>query len=119
VLIVGEIAFVANVGDSRAVMCLNGGKSFVQISTDHKPDTPLEQERITLHGGQVYQNFSYIPDPTPENKTGTQTLSGPFRVEPGRLSVSRTIGDIEAKDPRYGGAHGIVIPTPEIRSFKI
>lgn len=44
---------------------------------------------------------------------------GPFRVEPGRLSVSRTIGDIEAKDPRYGGVPGVVISTPEIRSFKI
>jgi len=29
VLIVGEIAYVANVGDSRAVMCLGGGKNFV------------------------------------------------------------------------------------------
>jgi len=44
---------------------------------------------------------------------------GPFRVEPGRLSVSRTIGDIEAKDPRYGGISDVVIATPEIRSFKI
>jgi len=40
-------------------------------------------------------------------------------VEPGRLSVSRTIGDIEAKDLRYGGIPGVVIATPEIRSFKI
>ena len=54
VLIVGEIAYVVNVGDSRAVMCLNGGKSFVQISTDHKPESPSEQERITLNGGRVY-----------------------------------------------------------------
>jgi protein phosphatase 2C family protein 2/3 len=46
-------------------------------------------------------------------------LTGPFRVDPGRLSVSRTIGDIEAKDVRYGGKEDIVIPNPEIRSFKI
>ena len=38
---------------------------------------------------------------------------------PGRLSVSRTIGDIEAKDPRYGGNPMGVIPTPDIKSFKI
>jgi serine/threonine protein phosphatase PrpC len=29
VLIVGEIAYVANTGDSRAIMCLNQGKNFV------------------------------------------------------------------------------------------
>lgn len=46
-------------------------------------------------------------------------MTGPHRVDPGRLSVSRTIGDIEAKDPRYGGKPDIVISTPEIRSFKI
>ena len=46
VLIVGEIAYIANVGDSRAVMYLNVGKSFVQISTDHKPESTSEQERI-------------------------------------------------------------------------
>lgn len=38
---------------------------------------------------------------------------------PGRLSVSRTIGDIEAKDPRYGGNPKCVIPTPDIKCFKI
>ncbi len=38
---------------------------------------------------------------------------------PGRLSVSRTIGDIEAKDERYGGNPNVVIATPEIRAFKI
>jgi hypothetical protein len=35
-------------------------------------------------------------------------IIGPHRVFPGRLSVSRTIGDIEAKDPRYGGKVHIV-----------
>lgn len=38
---------------------------------------------------------------------------------PGRLSVSRTIGDIEAKDVRYGGNPDVVIAIPEIRAYKI
>jgi protein phosphatase 2C family protein 2/3 len=33
--------------------------------------------------------------------------------------VSRTIGDIEAKDKRYGGNPAVVVPTPDIISFKI
>ena len=46
-------------------------------------------------------------------------IVGPHRVFPGRLSVSRTIGDIEAKHPKYGGNPRVVIPTPDIKSFKI
>ena len=30
-------------------------------------------------------------------------LYGPYRVLPGRLSVSRTFGDIEAKFEKFGG----------------
>jgi protein phosphatase 2C family protein 2/3 len=70
VLIVGDIAFVANTGDSRAVMCVNGGKNFVQITDDHKPEDPDEKIRIETGGGRVYQNFSQIPDPSPSNPSG-------------------------------------------------
>ncbi len=44
---------------------------------------------------------------------------GPFRVLPGRLSVSRTFGDIEAKLERFGGKGGVVIAQPEIASFSL
>ena len=33
---------------------------------------------------------------------------------PGRLSVSRTFGDIEAKKPKHGGNPGVVIADPDI-----
>ena len=38
-----------------------------------------------------------------------------MRVLPGRLSVSRTIGDIEAKDPRFGGINGVISAEPTIK----
>lgn len=44
---------------------------------------------------------------------------GPYRVFPGRLSVSRTIGDIEAKNAKFGGNPNVVVSTPEIKCFKI
>ena len=44
---------------------------------------------------------------------------GPFRVLPGRLSVSRTFGDIEAKLEKFGGKQGVVIAQPEIASFNL
>ena len=37
----------------------------------------------------------------------------------GRLSVARTIGDVEAKVPKLGGNPKVVIPIPEIRIFPI
>jgi len=44
---------------------------------------------------------------------------GPFRVFPGRLSVSRTFGDIEAKKGKYGGNPRVIIAEPEIKAFKV
>ena len=46
-------------------------------------------------------------------------LLGPYRVFPGRLSVTRTIGDIEAKRVETGGNPNVIIAEPEISLFKI
>ena len=47
-------------------------------------------------------------------QNGEVIKNGPFRVFPGRLSVSRTIGDVELKTEKYGGKKGIIIPNPDI-----
>ena len=44
---------------------------------------------------------------------------GPHRVFPGRLSVSRTFGDIEAKNEQVGGNRHVVIADPDIVQFKV
>ena len=44
---------------------------------------------------------------------------GPMRCLPGKLSVCRTFGDIESKNPRWGGNPKVVICDPEIVSFKL
>lgn len=119
VLIVGDICYVANVGDSRAIMSADGGEKIWMLSKDHKPEDEEETRRVEENGGQIYQNKSYVPDPSPDNASGVQMIIGPHRVFPGRLSVSRTLGDIEAKDPRYGGNPMCVIATPDIKCFKI
>ncbi|KAL3319426.1 hypothetical protein Ciccas_001899 [Cichlidogyrus casuarinus] len=43
--------FVANVGDSRAVLCRDG--KAVDLSCDHKPESPEELARIKKAGGAV------------------------------------------------------------------
>ncbi|OMJ78725.1 hypothetical protein SteCoe_21402 [Stentor coeruleus] len=111
VLIVGDVCYVANVGDSRAVMSGESGNKVYPLTKDHKPNDPNERQRIEKNGGRVYQSSAQIaPD---------QLVMGPFRILPGRLSVSRSIGDFEAKVIEYGGNPEVLIPTPEIRAFKI
>jgi Protein phosphatase 2C len=48
-----------------------------------------------------------------------ELIIGPQRVLPGRLSVCRTFGDLEAKIAALGGNPQVVIPIPEIRSFRL
>lgn len=43
---------------------------------------------------------------------------GPYRVAPGRLSVSRTFGDIEAKYPDLGGMAGVVVCDPDVNYLR-
>jgi serine/threonine protein phosphatase PrpC len=51
VLIVGQNCYVANVGDSRAILSAQNGNRMHAVSRDHKPVDPLEKERISLAGG--------------------------------------------------------------------
>lgn len=53
------------------------------------------------------------------NPVPPEIIIGPVRVFPGRLSVCRTFGDGEAKNPKSGGNPNVVIAKPEIKSFRI
>lgn len=54
-----------------------------------------------------------------DGTTRQETLIGPMRVFPGWLSVSRTIGDIEAKFEKFGGNPRVVISDVEIQVHEI
>ena len=90
ILILNDTCYITNLGDSRALYSYNNGKKFYQISRDHKPNDPIEKNRIYLAGGSIYQtkpnsfnNFVF-----PGEKMIERNEKLPYRIFPGCLSVS-------------------------------
>lgn len=127
-LFVNDTWYVINLGDSRTIMSADWGNKIYWLSRDHKPTDDIEKDRITKNGGSVYQTQT-VARPQNGGTAGfipggmqnlpVQILLGPHRVMPGRLSVSRTFGDIEAKKSQLGGNPNVVIAVPDIVEFKI
>jgi serine/threonine protein phosphatase PrpC len=111
-MIKGNKSIIANVGDSRLVIFKNGAVSFQ--TEDHKPGTEKEKKRIELAGGKIYQTPSLFP----LFQNGKE-IEIPWRVLPGRLSVSRTFGDIEAKSAKFGGMQNVVVALPDITEIEL
>ena len=128
-IIIDNKAYIANIGDSRAIMSINGGTKVKQLTFDHKPENIKEFERALKNGSQIYlddcddidrdvSKLHYIKDKTELEKMieikKNSTEDKIFRVYPSDLAVMRTIGDIKAKKKEFGGLPGTIINTPEI-----
>lgn len=74
-LIVNDMCYIANVGDSRCLYSYNLGLECFQVTRDHKPNDPIEKTRIELQGGSIYRNRLY------------SQMNVPWRILPGKLSV--------------------------------
>jgi serine/threonine protein phosphatase PrpC len=101
------MCYIANVGDSRIIRSSDNGKTVQQLTVDHRPSNEIEMKRIISNGGKIYQVKTDLP------------IEVPYRVLPGRLSVSRTIGDIEAKLPQFEGNPKVVVGEPDIFEVKL
>lgn len=55
ILIVEKEAYVANVGDSRAIISIGEGENGFKLTKDHKPDEKEETKRIEAKGGKIYR----------------------------------------------------------------
>ena len=103
---------IANIGDSRLVIFKNRKITFSTI--DHKPNYIIEKARIEMAGGKIYQTPSIFP-----LYQNGKKVDIPYRVLPGRLSVSRTFGDIQAKDEKFGGNKTVIIALPDITEIEL
>merc|ERR1712176_1237200 len=52
IILMGRRLFAANVGDSRVVLCREGGQC-VELTSDHKPSRPDEAARVRAAGGFI------------------------------------------------------------------
>lgn len=119
-LYVDDLCYIANVGDSRSILSLDNGQSYKELSSDHKPDCYNEKIRILNAGGKIYkspnQDVSLI---YPNIFKEKYVVEGPWRIMPGKLSVARSLGDICAKYPQFGGNPEVLTAIPEIRKLKV
>ena len=97
---------VANVGDSRAVLCAGDGQP-VALSDDHKPDRADERKRVEALGGVVHKNIPGFAGALPDWMAPGEL---PYRVYhangEGGLAMSRAIGD--------AGLAPLVVADPEV-----
>ena len=125
-LIIDNKIYIANVGDSRCIISKNNGKIRRDVTRDHKPNYPYEKERIVSNGGRIYQTQTPLNQNLENNDANNENLNnnnlillGPYRVFPGSLSVSRTVGDAAAKITSLGGNPKVVISEPDIYCFDL
>ena len=112
VLLKDRKCIIANIGDSRCILFKNKRLTF--STKDHKQNSYIEKRRIELAGGSIYH-----PKAITQIYQNGKLIEIPWRVSPGGLSVSRTFGDIESKDLKFGGKKGVVAAIPDITEFEL
>ena len=95
-LIVNKKMYVANAGDSRAILIYTDGR-VEEMSFDHKPDLEIERNRICKAGGSVFNG----------------------RVD-GNLNLSRALGDLNYKDRRdLSPQEQKITAFPDVKEFPL
>ena len=88
IIIINNMCYCANLGDSRAIYSYDSGRIFYQISRDHKPNDNIEKKRIIKGGGSVFKtNLSQLGFQFRGLKESDLGFKLPYRINPGRLSV--------------------------------
>ena len=89
-LIVDEWCYVTYLGDSRGLYSFDSGKQLFQVTRDHKPNDPVEKNRIEKSGGKIYKDTRLKVDglKVKVNEKDAPGIKFPYRVSPGNLAVS-------------------------------
>ena len=90
VLIIDEWCFVTYLGDSRGLYSYDSGNQLFQITRDHKPNDPIEKNRIEKAGGSVYKDDRVKINGQKVHMKEENLAPGvtfPYRVHPGNIAV--------------------------------
>ena len=100
----------SNIGDGRAVLCRNG--TVIALSRDHKPEDPIEIDRIQKLGGKVVWvgRVDQFRKPIPG--------MGLWRVN-GCLALTRVIGDRSERPAVTSDPEITILPLDEKDEFII
>ena len=91
ILIIDEWCFITYLGDSRGLYSFDSGKQLFQITRDHKPNDPIEKNRIEKAGGSIFKddrvkiNGQKVHVKQEDLPPG---ITFPYRVSPGNLAVN-------------------------------
>ena len=120
-LIIDDICYMTYLGDSRGIYSYDSGNQLFQVTRDHKPNNPIEVQRIQLSGGKIYKDTRLKVNGVKikVNEKDAPGVNFPFRVYPGNLSVARSFGDLSSKEPLIGGLKGTIISKPCVNKFQI
>ena len=100
-LIINDILFAINLGDSRALYSYDTGKFLYQITRDHKPNDEVERKRIENAGGKVfYANTIHRNGKEIELKEEQfgKGFTFPYRILPGKIAVSILYNNLGRKN---------------------
>lgn len=90
-LVANDVVYSINLGDSRALYSKDGGKEFIQITRDHKPNDEIERKRIEKNGGKVYYANKVVRNGveiTLKEENYGKGFTFPYRLLPSGLAVS-------------------------------
>lgn len=133
-LVIDDTLIIAHSGDSRCIASQQQGAVLRALTTDHKPENISEFSRIIENGGKIERESSHIATKNSEFHFATKfahiksinkmkqlspdRLYSPWRILPGGLTVSRSLGDASSKIAEFGGRQGLVISEPDILDFE-
>ena len=89
-LIMNEYCFITNLGDSRALYSFDQGNKLFQITRDHKPDDPIEKDRIEKAGGKILKGDTLKINGVIvkiDEKKLPPGMTIPYRLIPGNIAV--------------------------------
>ena len=101
ILIIDNMLYVGNCGNSHGILSMNEGKKIINLNKIHNINDDFEKNRIEKSEAKII-NF--------KNKE---------IIIPGKLNITRALGFSYLKNPELGGKKGIYLAIPQIMEYKI